>query len=131
MSKAGGSSRRARCRVGFTLIELLVVTTIVGVLAGIAIIKVGDSRKRAQIAVMKSDLHNFATIAESQFASDGSYANVVAPPASDGVTLALTLAPMSWSATATYTGQPGLVCTLGVGGPGDAAASSDPVCSGP
>jgi prepilin-type N-terminal cleavage/methylation domain-containing protein len=115
---------RAAARRGFTLIELLCVVLIIGILASIAITKFGDSKRRAYIAAMKSDLRNLASIAESQFTSDNTYANVVAPQGSDGVTLTFTGATSTWTATATHAGVPGMTCTLGNG----ATSSSEPDC---
>jgi prepilin-type N-terminal cleavage/methylation domain-containing protein len=102
-------------RRGFTIIELLAVVLIIGILASIAITKFGDSKRKAFIATMKSDLRGIASVAESQFTSDNSYANVVAPRGSDGVTLTFTGGTNSWTATATHRGVPGMTCTMGNG----------------
>lgn len=39
---------------GFTLVEILIVVIIVGLLAGIAVVKLGDSKERAVISVKKN-----------------------------------------------------------------------------
>ena len=121
MSKLPAS---ATTRRGFTLIELLCVVLIIGILASIAITKFGDSKRRAYISAMKADLHSVATMAESAFTSDNSYANVVAPQGSDGVTLTFTGTASTWTATATHAGVPGVTCTMG-NGPG---ISPEPQC---
>ncbi|HJQ66607.1 MAG TPA: prepilin-type N-terminal cleavage/methylation domain-containing protein, partial [Gemmatimonadales bacterium] len=48
-------------RRGFTLIELLIVVVIIGILASIAIPKFVNTKEKAYIASMKSDLRNLAT----------------------------------------------------------------------
>ncbi len=101
---------RVRSRYGFTIIELLAVMVIIGVLAGVAIIKFGDSKRRAHLAVMKSDLRNLGLIAETRFAADESYASVVPPPGSAGVTLTFEGTATGWSATARHEALPNFVC---------------------
>ena len=117
--------RRSRARrPGFTIIELLAVVLIIGVLATIAITKFGDSKRRAYLAAMKSDLRNLAMIAETQFTSESSYESVVPPRGSAGVNLTFTGQRSSWQATATHAGIPGMVCTMSSG----MGASSEPLC---
>ena len=59
-------------RKGFTLIELLIVVVIIGILAAIAIPKFSNTREKAYIASMKSDLRNLATAEESDSFPDES-----------------------------------------------------------
>lgn len=101
---------RARRRYGFTIIELLMVVLVLGVLAAVATIKFGDSKRRAHLAVMKSDLRNLGLIAETRFAADESYAGVVPPPGSAGVTLTFEGTATDWYATARHEGLPNFVC---------------------
>jgi prepilin-type N-terminal cleavage/methylation domain-containing protein len=61
-------------RKGFTLIELLIVVVIIGILAAIAIPKFANTKSKAYIAAMKSDLRNLVTAEESFFADSAKYA---------------------------------------------------------
>jgi prepilin-type N-terminal cleavage/methylation domain-containing protein len=99
-----------RNRKGFTLIELLIVVVIIGILAAIAIPKFANTKDKAYVAAMKSDLRNLATY-EEQYAADnnGAYfsgngsAQGFTPSASVTVTAtAVTGPPPNWTATATH-----------------------------
>jgi prepilin-type N-terminal cleavage/methylation domain-containing protein len=58
---------RNTTRKGFTLIELLIVVVIIGILAAIAIPKFANTKEKAYLASMKSDLRNMATVQEGYF----------------------------------------------------------------
>ena len=60
-------------RKGFTLIELLIVVVIIGILAAIAIPQFANTKEKAYIASMKSDLRNLVTAEEAYFADSGQY----------------------------------------------------------
>jgi prepilin-type N-terminal cleavage/methylation domain-containing protein len=60
-------------RKGFTLIELLMVIVIIGLLASIAIPKLANTREKAIVASMKSDLHNLVTAEEVYFSDSMRY----------------------------------------------------------
>src|SRR5947199_7669688 len=60
-------------RKGFTLIELLIVVVIIGILAAIAIPKFANTKEKAYIAPMKSDLRNLVTAEEAYFADSVKY----------------------------------------------------------
>ena len=58
---------------GFTLIELLIVIAILGILAGIVIFAVGNSKSDATDAACKANQKTVATAAEAYKAKNGSY----------------------------------------------------------
>ena len=96
-------------RKGFTLIELLIVVVIIGILAAIAIPKFSNTKEKAYVAAMKSDLRNLVTAQESYFADTdlyGALGDLTAYyNASTGVTVVATPnAGISHKATATHTG---------------------------
>jgi prepilin-type N-terminal cleavage/methylation domain-containing protein len=103
-------------RKGFTLIELLIVVVIIGILASIAIPKFANTKDKAYVAAMKSDLRNLATY-EEQYAADnnGSYFGGTATSAtplqgfapSQNVTIVASISgpPAAWTANATYLGS--------------------------
>src|SRR3989442_3302050 len=60
-------------RKGFTLIELLIVVVIIGILAAIAIPKFANSKEKAYLAWMKSDVRSLVTAEEAYFADSVKY----------------------------------------------------------
>jgi type II secretion system protein G len=64
-------------RKGFTLIELLIVVVIIGILASIAIPKFANTKEKAYIASMKSDLRNLVTAEEAYFADSVKYSSTI------------------------------------------------------
>lgn len=92
---------------GFTLIELLIVVVIVGLLAAIAIPKLANTKQKAYVAQMKSDLKNLATAEEGFFYDSAFYTTSLASlnnfRSSTGVTLTvLAASPGGWSARAVH-----------------------------
>lgn len=92
---------------GFTLIELLIVVVIVGLLAAIAIPKLANTKQKAYVAQMKSDLKNLATAEEAFFYDSAFYTSSLVSlnnfRSSTGVTLNLLEAtPGGWSAEAIH-----------------------------
>jgi prepilin-type N-terminal cleavage/methylation domain-containing protein len=127
-------------RKGFTLIELLIVVVIIGILAAIAIPKFANTKEKAYIASMKSDLRNLVTAEEAFFADSVKYANVamlgtnfattsgvgVAP----GAPLAITVTTDGWYATVGHS-TTAKTCAIYVGSTSTAPANKEgePKCA--
>jgi prepilin-type N-terminal cleavage/methylation domain-containing protein len=101
-----GSTKRLH--QGFTLIELLIVVVVIGILAAIAIPKFANTKEKALVAAMKSDLRNVAGIQEAYWNSNQTYYAGVIPNAafnfvpSPGVTVTIVNSTAAgWSAKAT------------------------------
>ena len=98
-------------RTGFTLIELLVVIVIISLLAAIAIPKFTNTKEKAHIAAMKSDLRNLATAEEAFFYDSAKYtlsfAQMSGLTPTDGIAITVNEATAKgWSATAVSVATP-------------------------
>src|SRR5256714_15096983 len=123
----GGSA--VMSRNGFTLIELLIVVVIIGLLATIAIPKFSNTKEKAYVASMKSDLRNLATAEEAFFYDSTKYTTNFALMSnyisSVGAVLNITQAtPPGWSAPTRSLYSPGRQCAPLSGGPPPARAAS-------
>jgi prepilin-type N-terminal cleavage/methylation domain-containing protein len=101
-------SGTTRNRQGFTLIELLIVVVIIGILATIAIPKFANTKEKAVVASMKSDLRNLASAQEAYWVENRTYYPGVIPNAgflyqpSQGVSVTIVnSSDAGWSARAT------------------------------
>ena len=105
-------------RRAFTLIELLIVVVIIGILAAIGIPKFSNSKSKAYITAMKSDLRNLVSAEESFFSDSSRYTTVLTSlnfKASTGVTApTITTYAGSWTATNNHTQLSGAECGIGV-----------------
>jgi len=118
---------------GFTLLELMIVVVIIGILASIAIPKFGNSKQRAYITSVKSDLRNLVTAEESYFADYVVYTGTFTTAsfnASPGVTVVISGASgTGWSATGVHSGAPSNTCSIYMGDATIAGqAAGSPVC---
>ena len=119
-------------RKGFTLIELLIVVVIIGILAAIAIPKFANTKEKAYIASMKSDLRNLVTAQEAYFSDNNStYASSTTAmgtnyKSSSGVTVTITSnTATGWTAKATHASTV-KTCAISLGG--GATNEGEPIC---
>ena len=118
-------------RKGFTLIELLIVVVIIGILAAIAIPKFANTKQKAIVASMKSDLRNLVTAQEAFFSDNNNYASttnatsqtnkasgsggaVVFTPSSGNVLAIAYVDAAGWKATVTNPAVTGVPSTCGI-----------------
>jgi prepilin-type N-terminal cleavage/methylation domain-containing protein len=136
---------RNTIRKGFTLIELLIVVVIIGILAAIAIPKFANTKEKAYLASMKSDLRNLVTAEEAYFADFQAYtavtaSNLLGAPSADaatgfvpsaGVSISATVVSTGWNASTTHSGTT-KTCAIWVGHTGPnapATAEGEPKCN--
>jgi len=91
-------------RTGFTLIELLIVVAIIGLVATIAVPKLMNTKERALVASMKSDLRNLVTAEENYLADHTTYTTNLGPDyhfSSGNQPPVITLTGDGWTASMT------------------------------
>jgi prepilin-type N-terminal cleavage/methylation domain-containing protein len=105
---------------GFTLIELLIVVVIIGVLAAIAIPKFANTKEKAVVTALRSDLRNLASVQETYWVQNASYYGGAVPniatfayQPSQSVTVTIVSATASgWSAQASSPSRTGQTCVI-------------------
>jgi type IV pilus assembly protein PilA len=105
-------------RKGFTLIELLIVVVIIGILAAIAIPKFANTKEKAYIAAMKSDLRNLVTAEEAYFSDSVKYTTDLTAlkfkPSTGVGSPSITVGAGFWTAQVTHTQVTGKSCEIAV-----------------
>jgi type IV pilus assembly protein PilA len=97
-----------RSKAGFTLIELLIVVVIIGILAAIAIPKFSNTKGRAIVSQMRSDLRNMVTAQEAYMSDALTYhpgpvpsATLAYGPSGNNAITLSGVTNTGWAATAT------------------------------
>jgi prepilin-type N-terminal cleavage/methylation domain-containing protein len=104
---------------GFTLIELLIVVVIIGIMAAIAIPKFANTKQKAVVSAMRSDLRNLAGTQEVYWNNNTTYYGGVVPdptfpftPSANVVITIVSATPAGWSAQATAPTVTGQSCVI-------------------
>jgi len=125
-------------RKGFTLIELLIVVVIIGILAAIAIPKFANTKSKAYVTAMKSDLRNLVTAEEAFFSDSSKYTTsttAIKFQKSAGTNMPqITTGTGFWTATNSHTQLAGATCGIGINTTNpvnSGAAEGEPSCVTP
>jgi type IV pilus assembly protein PilA len=106
----------SRVSQGFTLLELLIVVLIISIISALAIPRFQDTKGKAYVSSLKSDLRNVASQQEQYFTYNGTYANdlgLISITSSNGVTITIAEASAKgWSASSTHPSAYPMVCAV-------------------
>jgi prepilin-type N-terminal cleavage/methylation domain-containing protein len=116
----GNARSRAMSKTkGFTLIELLIVVVIIGILAAIAIPKFANTKNKAVVTAMRSDLRNMATVQESYWVQNRVYYGGPVPdpsfafrPSQDVTITIVSATAAGWSAQAASPVKTSQTCVI-------------------
>lgn len=96
----------SHARAGFSFVELLVVLALIGILAGIAVPKIRELKRRSYVSMLMTDLRNLANLQEQYWTDRFDYANSLSAlrySHSELVTVTIVEATdHGWSATAQH-----------------------------
>ena len=108
--------RRARPRGGFTLIELLLAVVVIGILAAAAVPAFANTRGKANLAKVKSDLRHLIQAEEAFFNDRGEYTTnlaLLSVQPSPGVLLTpIEATRTGWSARAVHPSATPVTCAV-------------------
>jgi len=94
----------------------IAIIAIIGILAAVAIPKFADTKKKAYVMAMRSDLKKLVPAAEAFFSDNNTYVGFVAPAGSSGVALSVSnLSATGWAGAWTHANATGSACAIGVG----------------
>ena len=123
-------------RKGFTLIELLIVVVIIGSLAAIAIPKFANTKGKAYVTAMKSDLRNLVSAQESFFSDSARYTsnltNLGFKQSTGTVAPTITVGSGYWKATNSHTQLANTSCGIAVNTTNPVVATAgegEPACA--
>lgn len=121
--------RARRARRGFTLIELLVAVVVIGILAAAAAPAFANTRGKANLAKVKSDLRNLAQAQEQYFYDHSRYAEdkaLLGLNESEGVRMQVVEGGTNgWSARAVHPSATPVTCAVFYGNAAPVAPATE------